>query len=91
MNPLDDVLDVINQMIKSVDSVQGSTNANFVLPEIRHGNRIIRILRDGVMEAIVIPSAMAGVVVLTLVTAVILAPVVISRKIVQSVFWMHHA
>lgn len=72
-------------MIKSVDSVEGSTNASFVLPKIQHWDRIVRILRDSVVEAIVIPSAVAGVAALTLVTAVILAPVVISRKITKSV------
>jgi hypothetical protein len=30
----DDVLDTISQMIKSVDSVQGSTSAGFTLPEM---------------------------------------------------------
>lgn len=83
--PPDDVLDVIDQMIKSVDSVEGSTNSSFILPDIQHWNRIFRILRDSVVEALFIPSAVAGAVTLTLVTAVVLAPVVVSRKIAQLV------
>ncbi|KAG6372231.1 hypothetical protein JVT61DRAFT_8031 [Boletus reticuloceps] len=77
-----DVLNVINQMIKSVDSVEGSTKG-FILPDIRHWDRIFRLLRDGVVWAIIIPSVVASVAVLVAVGAVAVAPVVLSRKIAE--------
>ncbi|KAG9314812.1 hypothetical protein JVU11DRAFT_3903 [Chiua virens] len=77
----DDVLDVINQMIKSVDSVQGSTNAGFTLPHIRHWHRITRVFRDGVVEVIMLPAAFAGIAALAVVGAIVLAPVYLSRRI----------
>ena len=78
-------------MIKSVDSVEGSTNTGFILPEIQHWDRIARIFCDGVVQAIVIPTTVVGVAALTLVTAVILAPIVASRKIAESVSRTHRS
>lgn len=65
-------------MIKSADSVEGSTKG-FILPDVHHWDRIIRLLRDGVLWAIVIPSAA----VLVTVGAIAVAPVVAFRKIVE--------
>ncbi|KAI9566938.1 hypothetical protein HD554DRAFT_1079571 [Boletus coccyginus] len=79
----DDVLGVISQMIKSVDSVEGSTNAGFILPDIRHWDRIARVLRNGVVWAMVIPSVVVGVAALTVVGAIALAPVYVSRKVIE--------
>ncbi|KAF8442125.1 hypothetical protein L210DRAFT_3195209 [Boletus edulis BED1] len=70
-------------MIKSVDSVEGSTKG-FILPDIRHWDRIFRLFRDGVVWAIIIPSVVAGVAVLMAVGAVAVAPVVLSRKIAET-------
>ncbi|KAF8556511.1 hypothetical protein OG21DRAFT_617684 [Imleria badia] len=78
----DDVLNVINQMIKSVDSVEGSTKG-FILPDIWHWDRVARLLRNGVLWAIIIPSAVAGIAVLVAVGAVAVAPVVVLRKIAE--------
>ena len=84
-NPPDDVLDVISQLIKSVDSVEGSTNAGFILPHIQHWDRVARVVRNGVVGAILIPSAVAGVAILTVVGAIILVPVLMCRKVAESV------
>ncbi|KAN0092582.1 hypothetical protein V8E55_003366 [Tylopilus felleus] len=75
-----DISNVINQMIKSADSIEGSTKG-FILPDVHHWDRIIRLLRDGVLWAIVIPSAA----VLVTVGAIAVAPVVAFRKIVEYV------
>ncbi|KAG8212876.1 hypothetical protein J3R82DRAFT_11208 [Butyriboletus roseoflavus] len=79
----DDVLDVINQMIKSVDSVEGSMNAGFILPHIQHLDRVGNVVRDSVVDAIVVPSVVAGVAALTVIGAITFAPVVASRKIAE--------
>lgn len=84
MNSTDDVLNVINQTIKSVDSVEGSTKG-FILPDIRHWDRVVRLLRNGVVWAIFMPSIVAGVAALVAVGAVAVAPVVVFRKIAKSV------
>ena len=84
MNSTDDVLNVINQTIKSVDSVEGSTKG-FILPDIQHWDRVVRLLRNGVVWAIFMPSIVAGVAALVAVGAVAVAPVVVFRKIAKSV------
>ena len=84
MNSTDDVLNVINQTIKSVDSVEGSTKG-FILPDIRHWDRVVRLLRNGVVWAIFMPSIVAGVAALVALGAVAVAPVVVFRKIAKSV------
>ena len=84
MNSTDDVLNVINQTIKSVDSVEGSTKG-FILPDIRHWDRVVRLLQNGVVWAIFMPSIVAGVAALVAVGAVAVAPVVVFRKIAKSV------
>jgi len=81
----DDVLDAISQMIKSVDSVQGSTSAGFILPEVRHWDRVVRVFRDGVLEMIVMPSVVAGVAGLTVAAAIVLAPIAVTHKIIEVV------
>ena len=84
MNSTDDVLNVINQTIKSVDSVEGSTKG-FILPDIRHWDRVVRLLQNGVVWAIFMPSIVAGVAALVAVGAVAVAPVVVFREIAKSV------
>ncbi|KAG9309082.1 hypothetical protein JVU11DRAFT_10964 [Chiua virens] len=85
MNCSDDVLDVISQMIKSVDSVEGSTETGFVLPHIHHWGRLVRLARNVVVTTIVTPPAVAAVAVLTVVGAVIAVPVFAYRKVAESV------
>lgn len=70
-------------MINSVDSVQGSTSAGFILPEIRHWDRVARVFRDGVLEMIVMPSVVVGVAALTVAGAIVLAPIAVTRKIIE--------
>ncbi|KAG8212883.1 hypothetical protein J3R82DRAFT_11216 [Butyriboletus roseoflavus] len=73
----DDVLNVISQMITSVDSVQGSTDAGFILPRVQHWDRVARVVRHGVVGAIVVPCAVAVLALLMVVGAILLvAPVV---------------
>jgi len=76
-------------MIRSVDSVEGSTNAGFILPDIRHWDRIARVLRNGVVWAMVIPSVVVGVAALMVIGAIALAPVLVSRKVIESVSQTH--
>lgn len=86
----DDVLDVISQMIRSVDSAQGPTNLRFVLPHVRHWDRITSPLRDIVVERIVVPPIVAAVAVPTLVVGAIIYSLVSSyRKVAESVFETH--
>lgn len=71
-------------MIKSVDSVEGSTKG-FILPDIHHWNRIFRLVRDGVVWTIFIPFLVAGVAALVAVGAVAVAPIFVFRGIAESV------
>ncbi|KAF9227009.1 hypothetical protein BS17DRAFT_441300 [Gyrodon lividus] len=92
----DDVLDMLDKMIKAVDeefSEDGLTSVgDTVLPHIQHWDRLAALIRDSVVGIVTVLPVVLGVSALTIVALIVATPFVLSYKLVQFVgrlVWFH--